>query len=729
MEQDIQTAKNTSFEELLNCQEFHKTINPKTSITQAELVLMTLKFALGNNLCHSGFSQLSQIFNISLGQNILPQTRHMLDQTFNDIINVEYHALCHYCSLYLGEMETATKFSNCPHCDAKLELLNPSSVNYFIVIDPSVSIRNLLEENQDYYHYVVNERESQENHIKDIFDGYCYRSFLQKLTDEERSQYLTVNINTDGAPRFESSTYSIWPIYIMPNEVPLKQRRPIVAGLWFGKHKPNMIPFLLPFTQSMNKLSADGIACTIRNRELKIKLFVVTVVVDAVARAPMQGLKQFNGYYSCNWCEQEGTYENGVRYPYLEVQAPCRTADSLRRDMEEVIANGTCRKGVQSLSPLIACKNFDIVEGFVADYLHAELEGAGPQFTEILVKYLTPDELAAIDHILVNIKAPNQICRLSRKLSERAQWKAREWENWILYYSLPIFTLFLQNRHPEKVEHWSYFVKSLHILLGDDITLDDLNEANDMLHKFVKYIQKIYKCLGLRPMTFNVHQLLHMARSVYNWGPLHVHSTFIFESGNMQVLQAIKCAKGAIQQVARFINLQYCLSVLETKVYPTASASVKDYCDMKNVQKTFSLSLEGPTYFGTPRIIGQSMLQKFNLSRKYSRAFSKMVKCGCLYNTSKKDNDRSCNYYAQLTDGRFIKIYLFVIDEEQEEEYTIYNAIETENFLSMNNPIKIVENTSAEFNKVYTKNIRTVCIFQKIGQMEYICPIPNLYHY
>ena len=50
-------------------------------------------------------------------------------------------------------------------------------------------------------------------------------------------------------------------------------------------------------------------------------------------------------------------------------------------------------------------------------------------------------------------------------------------------------------------------------------------------------------------MTYNVHILLHLARSVLNWGPLFAHSAFGFESGNCELLKAIHAAKGVHHQV------------------------------------------------------------------------------------------------------------------------------------------------------------------------------------
>ena len=36
--------------------------------------------------------------------------------------------------------------------------------------------------------------------------------------------------------------------------------------------------------------------------------------------------------------------------------------------------------------------------------------------------------------------------RLTRSLRDRKFWKAKEWENWILYYSLPIINLYLDKK-------------------------------------------------------------------------------------------------------------------------------------------------------------------------------------------------------------------------------------------------------------------------------------------
>ena len=176
--------------------------------------------------------------------------------------------------------------------------------NFFVTFDPSSQIADLLEANSDYYDEVMSIRQHEGNILRDIYDGELYREFVNSLDPEDRNRYISTVFNTDGAPLFESSSYSIWPIYIMINELPISIRTSelIVVALWFGKNKPDMNVFLKPFVEDMNKLSDHGIKCHINNEERIIKVFSLVSCVDSVARAPMQGLTQFNGRYGCNWC-------------------------------------------------------------------------------------------------------------------------------------------------------------------------------------------------------------------------------------------------------------------------------------------------------------------------------------------------------------------------------------------------------------------------------------------
>ena len=63
-------------------------------------------------------------------------------------------------------------------------------------------------------------------------------------------------------------------------------------------------------------------------------------------------------------------------------------------------------------------------------------------------------------------------------------------------------------------------------LLGDSINEIDINSAEGCLSKFVLQVEELY---GLALCSFNVHQLLHLAHSVRDCGPLWSSAAFIFE--------------------------------------------------------------------------------------------------------------------------------------------------------------------------------------------------------
>ena len=216
------------------------------------------------------------------------------------------------CHKYIGKIEDHDSFVTCDVCLERVDLSNPSCLNVFVIIDPREAIKMLLKDHEKYYDYVVNRR-VYDGCIHDIFDGKLYRSFVNNLPDDIKHNYLTAIFNTDGAPRFKSSHYSIWLIYLQLNEIPLQARfsNVVLCGTWFGKDKPEMTAFLQPFTDTMNQLENEGIECFIGTELRKIKLYVLVVCVDSVARAPVQGIKAFNGKYG--YADGAFTQESGLR--------------------------------------------------------------------------------------------------------------------------------------------------------------------------------------------------------------------------------------------------------------------------------------------------------------------------------------------------------------------------------------------------------------------------------
>ena len=300
---------------------------------------------------------------------------------------------------------------------------------------------------KDHYEYVLKERTQEPNLLHDVYDGKEYKKFVNSLSEQERLNYVSAIFNTDGAAKFKCSRYSIWPIYLMLKELPKQERmsKLITCGLWFNNQKPEMKVFLKPFVDCINRLTEDGIPCNINGEDRNLKLYILSCCVDTVARAPIQGMKQFNGKCACNWYLHPGMWvEDAIKYPLLEISVNLRDHESTVQDMM-IATPKTPIRGIKYPSPFINLSSFNIISGFVPDYMHCCLEGVAKQLKEYYITSMNSDDIREIDSKINKITIPHQVARLSKPISSRGEWKARERENYTLYYSPTILADYLSS--------------------------------------------------------------------------------------------------------------------------------------------------------------------------------------------------------------------------------------------------------------------------------------------
>ena len=715
-----------SLDDMKKCKEFYEVISAHPIRSPCEILLMSAKFILYAGLNHEQTSKYFEYTNKLFSHQIIPDSKHLIDELLNDKSNAEFHAICPLCTTYLGEFEKINEINefNCPKCLQLVDVSNRSSPSYFVTLDPSRHVAKLLETYEDHYDYIIHDRVGNANTLRDIYDGKKYRKFRESLPDLDKLLYATATFNTDGFPIFESSNYSVWPVYFMINELPIQNRfnNLVTCGLWVGKGtKPEMSVFINKFVEKMNYLSTVGVECTIKGKERKIKLYNIIGCMDSTARPTTTGKMQFNAKDGgCDWCLSEGHWFAGAtRYPMSYPLPELRTQDNHLKNVGEAIHTEEAVHGVKYASSFMNLNEFDLFDGIVPDYMHCYCLGVGKQFTNLLLRKLDKDKYTKLNNYMLKIKPPRIVSHMPRLLSEISKWKAREFENWILYYSIPLFSLVLTKK---QVKHWSLLVRSLHILLSRIISKEELKEADTMLTEFACDAQLYY---SESVMTYNVHILLHMCKSVEDWGPVWAHSCYPFESENAKTGNAIKNANGILLQIIRNINLCYSICNLEQSVYPFSSAQVKKYCEsfgrkkLKNFNQTNNI-----TYLGKGKL--NSFLNKKLGTSKNARCYDRITKDHCLYKSSLKENKRSCNSYAQLENGSFIKIIKFMIDEEK--EITVCKFLVIKKF-PLSDTHFLVEKESSELSLVKTEEIKKVCVFIQIEKASYICTTPNLLHY
>ncbi|XP_043472842.1 uncharacterized protein LOC122505365 [Leptopilina heterotoma] len=738
---DVSTEKPfKSFKDMLNMKDFENPITVPVDKSVGEIIFMIVKYALVHALSLTQITDLFMLINCMFAFHILPNTRYLIDKLFHPKDCMQLHATCTKCGAYVGKFERKDKFIKCGVCKTKIQVGDYKHKDFFVTIDPSAPISKLLESNSTYHNYVMNERPYEKGHIRDIYDGKRYRNFVKKLNECDKHAYASVIFNTDGAPLFTSSSYSIWPIYLMVNELPynVRTKELIVVGLWFGKDKPNMQVFLDPFVETMNKLSTEGVSCKINGNNRNIKIFPLVCCVDTVARAPMLGFVQFNGKYGCHLCLHPGESvkcnpnnprSGNMKYPLLKKVPKNRTVKETEKHMKSAVEKKTPIFGVKAYSHLINLLGFNFIYGVVVDSMHC-CSGIAKQFATTWFGnakksgIFSKSKIEDIDKTLNNFKVPHQIIRLTRPFSEKAFWKSREWENWILFYS-PII---LKDVLPEELFcHWILFVEALYLLLKEDIRIQDIDFADQLLHEFVAQTEIIYSKVS---MTFNIHLLLHLARSVFEWGPLWSHNAYAFESANGQLLKVIHAAKGVHNQVCRRISLRYCMISLRDRIYPHCSYTVKHFYNnigTTMVQKTMQTSTA--RYFGSGSSVDQTWKVKLSLSES-ALSFYKIVKNGCLFMSSKKINKRSDNTFAQLRDFSYVKIHFFVMDSHTKFEFAIVKKIHTvRSFEKCYNTLQTIVNIDTEESAISITELSTICVHMSKDGKEYLCAVPNSYVY
>lgn len=114
--------------------------------------------------------------------------------------------------------------------------------------------------------------------------------------------------------------------------------------------------------------------------------------------------------------------------------------------------------------------------------------------------------------------------RKPRHMTEIDRWKGTELRQFLLYTG----TIVLQNVLPN---HMYIHLLSLSIairILSDEKLCQTLNQyANELLVWFVTQYGNIY---GSHNVIYNVHNLIHLATDVKNFGPLENFSCFKYES-------------------------------------------------------------------------------------------------------------------------------------------------------------------------------------------------------
>lgn len=332
-------------------------------------------------------------------------------------------------------------------------------------------------------------------------------------------------------------------------------------------------------------------------------------------------------------------------YTYDEDKQRTRSKEVFKDNAICAEKSETAVNGIKGLSELFWLPVFNIVDGFVPEYLHSVLFCVSKQ---LIYLWFEPENSSQswylgnngdeIDKRLLSLKPYLKTTRSPLSLKYRDSWKAADWQTFLLFYAIYVLQQFLS---PTFLEHFLLLSCSAHMFLQASITQDDLDIAHDYLVCFVKNMEVLY---GAENVIFNCHQLIHLHDSVLNWGPLWATSAFSFENNNKNLralLSRVDCnPKDVTERFRIWQHIPRHLSSIVIGDYdfsrllnPVSSATYSSVSPHGNV---CHLDLDDPIIFALRD------LSKCNILPKQSKAYECFTNGHTVYHcANSKDADKT----------------------------------------------------------------------------------------
>ncbi|XP_046397234.1 uncharacterized protein LOC124164106 isoform X1 [Ischnura elegans] len=343
---------------------------------------------------------------------------------------------------------------------------------------------------------------------------------LQKVDSDCFSDVIEIDLNIDGLPLAKSSRSVFWAILgrIYCKKVQLS---PFVIGVHHSYGKLTLTPqeLLKELVEEFKMLQESGFQNDKKSFGIKIR----AIICDTPARSFVTATKGHMGFNCCGKCIQKG-YESNHRIILSDLNCQLRTDESFR-----------CRADIGhhvGVSPFEEIAELGMVSQFPLDYMHLVCLGVMKKLLLLWRKgnaelKLPPRRRECLSRRLISVASwiGVEFARKTRNFDDVCRYKATEFRLFLLYVGPSL----LHNYLPEK--YLRHFL-CLHVaisILCDEVNCIVYNEyARSLLMYFVKSFSKLY---GKEALTYNVHNLIHLANDVKGLGcPLDAFSAFPFEN-------------------------------------------------------------------------------------------------------------------------------------------------------------------------------------------------------
>ncbi|KAK3918509.1 NCK-interacting protein with SH3 domain [Frankliniella fusca] len=508
------------------------------------------------------------------------------------------HRVCSNCESYIGPIETET--IACNNCDEVIRAQKKKEEgNIFLYLPIEGQLKALLNSGVS-EKLVKPEDRKRATHggYEDIYDGKQYLKVVPNGC---------LSFNFFGKIVASTSKKSAWPVLVVVNELPMYLRRKhvLMACIWLGDKKPKMSEYLKPFVLECNSLSENGICIKVNNTPITFPIKAL-IVHPCINHFPVNCFLP-SGLFGCGLCYHPGIRMRKGRgyarsYSIQEREYPERTHQEtmdLARLAEE---SGTVRRGVKGVSVLAGIDGFDVIRSIDLDFFHA-LVNCSKRFCSLWFSKIyagspfnISQKLADVDRRLLAITITDDVSRSPRSLLERSDYRGHEWFYWVAFYSIPVLKNILPNRF---LNHWALLVHSTALLMQNAVTKSEVAYAERYLRQFNFEIDDLYRAVHV---TFSIHLMTHLARSVTEFGQPWTHSAFVFESFNGELKNAVMSSNGVAQQITKHMQLRIALITMRNDLEFAMNDKEKEY--LRNVMACGKKLAEPHLKIGSVSLLG-----------------------------------------------------------------------------------------------------------------------------
>lgn len=367
-------------------------------------------------------------------------------------------------------------------------------------------------------------------------------------SSESSCEKLTMTLHSDEVGCSGSSSIKILPIFISINELRRKERRKFffLVVLYVGKKKPTVESFLTPICTEIRSLSTDPMEIDINGkRSRKVSCHLIALIADAPMRAYLRNVRQYNHVNGCDWCLIQATTANGARLYANSTRAELNELSRKKEDFfhykaqreenqnQNHIQFNPRFKGITGVSPLLNLLDFDIVDGVSVEPMHCISLGVFRNFvikgilgnnTSIFESGINLNRfMSSIAERLTSIKVPSESARIVRGMDEIRLWKSSEYDSFLSYFFFSSVRGLLKK---SVINYISCLCRIYYLSHIGPVNQAIIDEMDNLVEEYQIGTATLF---GTRFLSYNLHILSHLSKSLRNLGPSASVSSYPLE--------------------------------------------------------------------------------------------------------------------------------------------------------------------------------------------------------